>query len=385
MEWLQQLFDGPSHEASKWKYHGKDAQSQDENVDVDQSLSEERKGKRVIEEDEHLTRALQESLNINESPRQHDYENIFQPYAFPSFTGYNRMICHACNLPISNNEFAKGSKYRVHPFWEQKYCCHHDYDDTPRCHSCERLASRHTHYTSIEDGRKFCQECLEIAITSTEECLPLYVAIQEFFEGLNMKVGQQVPLHLVDRHGLNEVVKGEKNAPELRGLCMLETRDVNNVVRSSRIMDAFRIKIKKKMPYKLKRKFEVTVIMILSGLPRLLTGSILAHELMRAWMHLNGYSTVSRDVKEGMCAVLAHMWLESEIMLGSGSTSSSSSSTMDRRSKFEKNFGEFCKKMIEKNQSKVSADRFRAANRAVNTYGFQATLAHVGKTGSFQP
>ncbi|KAF8393959.1 hypothetical protein HHK36_020161 [Tetracentron sinense] len=419
MEWLQQIFDGPNHEALEWKYHGKDVRSQDEKEDIDrairESLLEERKGKRVIdnefhlEEDEHLARALQESLNINESPRQHDYENIIQPYSFPSFTGF---ICHACNLPISNNEYVmyenyryhnscyndhshpkcdvcnnffatKASKYRVHPFWDQKSCYHHDYDGTPRCSSCERLESRNTHYTFLEDGRKFCQECLETAIMSTEECLPLYFDIQEFFEGLNMKVEQQVPLHLVDRHALNEVEKGEKSAPELIGLCMSETRDVNSVVRSSRIMEAFRIKIMKTNPYKLKCKWEVTVIMVLFGFPRLLTGSILAHELMHAWLNLEGYSTVSRDVKEGICQVLAHMWLESEIKSGSGNTSSSSSSKMDRHSKFEKNFGEFCKRNIENDRSKDYGDGFRAANRAVNKYGLRTTLAHIGKTGSF--
>ncbi|KAF8394150.1 hypothetical protein HHK36_020356 [Tetracentron sinense] len=384
MEWLQQLFDGSTHETSEWKYPGKDEWSQDENEDIDraitQSFLEERKGKRVIEEDEYLARALQESLNINEYPHQHDYENIFQPYTFPSFTGYNslqRVLNIGCILSGTKNTAATMTMMALlgalaANVWR-----------SVKKDMLIYLLNIHTHYTSIEDGRKFCQECLEIAIMSTEECLPLYVDIQDFFEGLNMKVEQQVPLHLVDRHGLNEVVKGEKSAPELRGLCMSETRDVNSVVRSSRIMEAFRVKIMKKKPYKLKRKWEVTAIIILSGLPRLLTGSILAHELMHAWMRLKGYSTVSRDVKEGMCAVLAHMWLESEIMLWSASTSSSSSST--RRSKFEKNFGEFCKRKIEKDQSKVCADRFRAANRAVSTYGLQATLAHIGKTGSFPP
>jgi Protein DA1 len=42
------------------------------------------------------------------------------------------------------------------------------------------------------------------------ECQPLYIDIQEFYEGLNMKIEQQVPLLLVERQALNEAMEGEK-------------------------------------------------------------------------------------------------------------------------------------------------------------------------------
>ena len=45
----------------------------------------------------------------------------------------------------------------------------------------------------------------------TYECQPLYLEIQEFYEGLNMKVEQQVPMLLVERQALNEAMEGEKN------------------------------------------------------------------------------------------------------------------------------------------------------------------------------
>ena len=45
----------------------------------------------------------------------------------------------------------------------------------------------------------------------TNECQPLYLDIQEFYEGLNMKVQQQVPLLLVERQALNEAMEGEKS------------------------------------------------------------------------------------------------------------------------------------------------------------------------------
>ena len=40
--------------------------------------------------------------------------------------------------------------------------------------------------------------------------------IQEFFEGLNMKVEQQVPLLLVEREALNEALEAEKSVSSKR-------------------------------------------------------------------------------------------------------------------------------------------------------------------------
>lgn len=45
----------------------------------------------------------------------------------------------------------------------------------------------------------------------TSECQPLYQSIQEFYEGLDMKIEQHVPLLLVERQALNEAREGEKN------------------------------------------------------------------------------------------------------------------------------------------------------------------------------
>ena len=69
---------------------------------------------------------------------------------------------------------------------------------------------RDTRYGALDDGRKLCLECLDSAIMDTNECQQLYLDIQEFYEGLNMKVEQQVPLLLVERQALNEARDGEK-------------------------------------------------------------------------------------------------------------------------------------------------------------------------------
>ncbi|TVT98858.1 hypothetical protein EJB05_55796 [Eragrostis curvula] len=126
----------------------------------------------------------------------------------------------------------------------------------------------------------------------------------------------------------------------------------------------------------------------------LLTGSILAHEMMHAYLRLKGYRTLSPEVEEGICQVLAHLWLESEITSGSGSSiatssASSSSSSAPPSSKkgaktdFEKKLGEFFKHQIETDSSVAYGDGFRAGIRAVERYGLRSTLDHIKLTGSF--
>ena len=73
------------------------------------------------------------------------------------------------------------------------------------------MQPRDTRYVALNEGRKLCLECLDSAIMDTNECQPLYLDIQEFYEGLNMKVQQQVPLLLVERQALNEAMEGEKS------------------------------------------------------------------------------------------------------------------------------------------------------------------------------
>lgn len=115
-------------------------------------------------------------------------------------------------------------------------------------------------------------------------------------------------------------------------------------------------------------------------------------------MFFTGYPNLSPEVEEGICQVLAHMWLESELYSGSGnnngpSSSSSSSSSMPpsaaasskkgKRSDFEKKFGEFFKHQIESDTSSAYGDGFRLGNKAVLKYGLKSTLDHIHLTGTF--
>ncbi|XP_047163465.1 protein DA1-related 1-like [Vigna umbellata] len=431
-------------------HHAQIQQDEDKNLDEFQ-----------LEEDEQLARAIQESLSISSPPRS-DTDSLFQPLAnlFPpvyrTCAGCNAEIgsgrflscmggfwhpecfcCHACKLPITDYEFSMSGngryhkscykelhhpkcdvcknfippnsggliEYRAHPFWLQKYCPSHERDGTPRCCSCQRMESVDAKYLLLDDGRKLCLECLDSAIMDTHECQPLYVEIQEFYEGLHMKIEQQIPMLLVERQALNEAMEGEKNGhhhlPETRGLCLSEEQTVPTILRRPRIGAGYQLIDMITEPFRLIRRCDVTAILVLYGLPRLLTGSILAHEMMHAWLRLKGYGNLRPEVEEGICQVLAHMWLDSEIYSSSGnegalpsssssassssssSPSSSASSKKGKRSDFEKKLGEYFKHQIESDSSSAYGDGFREGNQAVLKYGLKRTLDHIRMTGSF--
>ncbi|KAL7586533.1 hypothetical protein Lser_V15G36182 [Lactuca serriola] len=332
--------------------------------------------------------------------------------------------CRACSYPITEHEFSLSGKdayhkscfkelthpkcevcfqfiptngaglieYRCHPFWSQKYCPAHEHDNTARCCSCERLECVNVRYISLGDGRSLCLECMESAIMDTGDCQPLYHSIRDYYEGMNMRLDQQIPMLLVERHALNDAIVGEKNGfhhlPETRGVCLSEEQTVPSILKRPRV-GGHRLVGMRTHHQKLTRRCEVTAILALYGLPRLLTGAILAHELMHGWLRLKGYRNLNPEVEEGICQVLSYMWLESEIMPGlknmpsSSSSSSSSTSKKGGKSRNENKLGEFFMHQIAHDASPAYGGGFRAANAAVNTYGLRRTLDHIRLTGNF--
>lgn len=319
--------------------------------------------------------------------------NLYHKACFKELT---HPKCDVCHQFIPTNR-ARLIEYRCHPFWSQKYCPSHEYDRTARCCSCERLESWNVKYISLGDGRSLCLECMESAIMDTGDCQLLYHAIRDYYEGMNMRIDQQISMLLVERQALNEAIVNEKNGfhhmPETRGLCLSEEQTVTSILKKPKV-GGYRLVGMQTQPQKLVGKCEVTAILVLYGLPRLLTGAILAHELMHGWLRLKGYRNLSPEVEEGICQVLSYMWLESEVMPGlknmpstsftpSSSSSSTSSSKKGSKSEVENKLGEFFLHQIAHDTSPAYGEGFRAANLAVNRYGLQKTLKHIRLTGSF--
>jgi hypothetical protein len=236
-------------------------------------------------------------------------------------------------------------------------------------------------YATLEDGRKLCLECLETAVVDTKECQPLYRDILKFYKNLGMMIDQEVPMLLVARSALNEAREGEKegmHTSETRGLCLSEEQTITSVF-GGKPRFPTDPSVMRFEPQKLVRHCEVTAILVLYGLPRLLTGSILAHELMHAWLRLaGGFPHMQPEVEEGICQVISYIWLSAELKrMKNKSDSGLHSSPVQVR------LGEFFLHQIATDTSPIYGGGFREGLAAVNQFGLARVLEHLRMTGNF--
>ncbi|KAF6176024.1 hypothetical protein GIB67_032647 [Kingdonia uniflora] len=300
--------------------------------------------KRPTDNDEDLARELQENLNLSSCP----------PWAPTQYLSRGYRLCGGCKREIGSGNYLGCMGAFWHP-------------GCFRCHACSNPITEH----EIPTNGANLIEYRSHPFWSQKYC----------------------PSHEHDntaRCCSCERLEGFHHMPETRGLCLSEEQTVTSILRRPRI-GGNRLIGMRTHPQKLTRKCEVTAILVLYGLPRLLTGSILAHELMHGWLRLKGYHNLSPEVEEGICQMLSYMWLESEVMPGStsmpssstASSSSSSSSKKDGKSNTEKKLGEFFMHLIAHDTSAAYGEGFRAANTAVNKYGLRRTLDHIRLTGNF--
>ncbi|CAH2043098.1 unnamed protein product [Thlaspi arvense] len=297
--------------------------------------------------------------------------------------------CYVCK------EKVKIRMFNQHPFWEEKYCPAHEFDGTRKCLSCERLEPKGTNFVMLDDGRWLCLECMESAVMDTYEAQPLHFEIREFFEGLNMKIQKEFPFLLVEKQALNKAEEEEKidnqGGMVTRGICLSEEQIVTSVSERPRMGPNKKQLIgMRRESQRVASECEVTAILILYGLPRLLTGYILAHEMMHAYLRLNGHRNLNNVLEEGICQVLGHMWLDSQryAPIDDAAASSSASTSSSRTpeaiaskkgewSDFEKELVKFCKYQIETDESPVYGDGFRKVNQMVTNSSLQATLKEI--------
>ncbi|CAD7701924.1 unnamed protein product [Ostreobium quekettii] len=267
--------------------------------------------------------------------------------------------CKVCNnhLPLVANRIS----WSEHPFWRQKYCGKHNTDGTPRCTACECLKGRGANWVLLEDGRQLCSSCQETVVVDTEDCQPLYTEILQMYRDLGLTLPSRPPLMLVFQQALNEcdALEGHHKGSQTRGMTLAEEyRSIRTVKRSSGWA------VRSEMVPVERRHCSVTAILVLYGLPRLLIGSILAHEVMHAYLKLNRITRLSQDVEEGLCQLMALIWLERQ----------------DPQDYYEKRLGSFTAHQIRTNPTAVYGDGFRAAHAAFQCYGLTAVVNHVKET-----
>ncbi|XP_062008368.1 protein DA1-related 1-like isoform X1 [Rosa rugosa] len=264
-------------------------------------------------------------------------------------------VCNVCKKSIQDNSDGQ-VEYMEHPFWRQRYCPSHVKDGTPGCCSCERLKPRDITYYKLDDGRKLCPECKESIINTDNGRRSICLEVRKFYKKLNLKV-EKIPVQLVSRQDIIDVLKegndgSDCQLPVLRAVCLCEERTVTSAI-WGRPTQLF---------------CEVKEILIWYGLPRILTGSLLAQQMMSAWLRLNRCPNLSPEVEKGICRYFANRWLDY----------SSNSDSSINCSEFEKKLCKFRKRKIESD-----CEALLTAKEAVRKHGLGTTLETIRKTGKF--
>ena len=141
----------------------------------------------------------------------------------------------------------------------------------------------------------------------------------------------------------------------------------------------------------------VNAILVLSGLPRLLTGSIMAHECMHAFLRLSGFEEAAAppagaarsqqhtglapEVEEGLCQLVALLWLEQ----AGSALLVAAPAAVGAAAAYERRLAAYFAHAIREEQSRVYGDGFRAAFDCFQRLGgrLDAVLARVRQTGGF--
>ncbi|XP_027774240.1 protein DA1-like isoform X3 [Solanum pennellii] len=268
----------------------------------------------------------------------------------------NTLLCDVCEEQIS-------SEWLRCTYWGQTVCKKHISDGTPCCCACSRFKIGDIKYITLSDGRQLCPDCHYTAVMDPEDCKPLLDEVHRFFKGLNMKIRYYIPILLVD---LEEIIRIHKK------VC----RTYANISKVSKsIQRGENVEVVKEVE-QLPPGRKVRAVLLLYGFPKLAIGSTLAHELMHAWMRVQGYRGLALNIAEGLSQVMAHKWLEWQSFTGHDYMKGTS-----EKAQFLRNLKEFMKDGIERRYSEAYGHGFREAKWAVERYGLRYTLKHIARKG----
>ncbi len=279
-------------------------------------------------------------------------------------------------------------RFQKHPFFpDWRYCS--PCSNNARCTGCGRVEGPGG-WADLGDGRKICHSCGRTAILDSEELRPLWFDVLEF---LDKKLGlcvwpemREVPVLSVGFGALNERgVHGDSNSAVTRGICLSEetTRSQGLQVPAleyDRGTNSYRITTRS-LHFEPKTTRSVSAILCLSGLPRDLSASVLAHEAIHAWLKLHpspppSAPPLSRQAEEGVCQLVAHLYLQ-YLRPKTPDPSPDADDVSDDRLR------KYFLYSIESDTSEVYGEGFRKAARMFEQIGLEATLSVLTEEGDF--
>eukprot|EP00210_Caulerpa_lentillifera_P002949 g2816.t1 len=276
----------------------------------------------------------------------------------------NRELCVVCHQPLP--KIGNRITWSHHPFWREKACGVHYQDGTAQCASCERLKAIDVHWIRLDDGREICNDCSKTIVMNDTAAQSLYDNVLQFYTHLSLPLPSRPPLMLVDRHALNERAPPEAHhhGPESNTRGMTFTEESWRISQP-RFRGTGLLGPVLGQPSVTHRHRRVAAIMVLFGLPLYLTGSILAHEVMHAYLKLTSDTKLTPFIEEGLCQLMAYLWIEKQTP----------------QDPFEVRLCSFIALQIREHTSPIYGDGFRAAFECFQSIGLADLINHVKLTG----
>ena len=144
--------------------------------------------------------------------------------------------------------------------------------------------------------------------------------------------------------------------------------------------------------YRVNQTRDVTAVLVLYGLPRDLTASILAHEAMHVWLKLNrGFPfRMPPKLEEGLCQVIAYLYLESLVETEQTGMLPTFDDPVirqnaERAQEKEQSLRKYFRKQIRDDPSVVYGEGFRECHRVVQVLGLEVVLEYIQQHQQLPP
>jgi len=306
--------------------------------------------------------------------------------------------CAVCKKSIPAGPDGKVS-FVKHPFFDtEQMCPRHAQRPGRRCTGCHRFEPEGEPFADLNDvGRCVCFSCCRSVVVDSDDAQPLWDKVVQFFEHkLQLPIWKdlrKVPILIVGYEALNDqmrssgAVHGGSSQIMTRGLCLTEHQSGHkfklHALKFNRNNNSFAAVDAEERGYtyfqvpdanKVNPDASVTAILCLSGLPRDLTASVLAHEAIHAWIKLHPQFDIAcpipAQVEEGCAQLVAMLFLTDGLDAASNETYGDTGPS-------DAKLRQYFKFSIETDDHDIYGEGYRKAAKAYSDIGIEALLSHV--------
>jgi hypothetical protein len=345
----------------------------------------------------------------------HEQIDSTGPFAYIESNGDKQPMHHKCyaemygiKCAVCKKSIAAGPNGKIsfvkHPFFDtEQMCPSHAKNMTRRCTGCHRFEPETEPFADLNDvGRCVCLSCCRSVVVDSSDAQPLWAQVIDFFdEQLKLPIWKdlrEVPVLIVGYDALNDQmsrgvgnnvsVHGGASQIMTRGLCLTEHESGRRLRSDTMKFDKYNKSFVAadvedrgftffQVPdaSKVNPNASVTAILCLSGLPKDLTASVLAHEATHAWIKLhpsfNYFKPIPPQVEEGVAQLIALLFLNDGLDPAPPLDYNDGSGPSDEKLR------QYFKFSIETDEHELYGTGFRRAAKAYSMIGIEALMSHI--------